>query len=267
LVEASLLPFPWKDEKSYLGGSQGKKLKVAVLWDDGVVKPHPPVIRALKQVVDKLSGVEGVEIVKWKPYKHDEAWKIIASLYFCDGAKEESDAIDASGEPWRPLSKFIIKENPFVKEHTIHDLWYWNQKREQYKKDYAQVWNETATAVAENGVPVGTVDVILCPVGPGAAPPLDHARYWGYTSQWNLLDYPALVFPVSKVDPEIDVVEEGYEPMNEQDGFNYKLYEPEKYRDAPVSLQLVGRRYDDEKVIEALEFIQEKTDLPFAQYV
>ncbi len=24
--------------------------------------------------------------------------------------------------------------------------------------------------------------------------------------------------------------------------------EPEKYRDAPVSLQLVGRRYDDEKI-------------------
>lgn len=41
------------------------------------------------------------------------------------------------------------------------------------------------------------VDVILCPVGPGAAPPVDNAKYWGYTSQWNLLDYPSLVFPVS----------------------------------------------------------------------
>jgi amidase len=42
-----------------------------------------------------------------------------------------------------------------------------------------------------------TIDVILCPAGPGVAPPLDCAKYWGYTSLWNLLDWPALVFPVS----------------------------------------------------------------------
>jgi Asp-tRNA(Asn)/Glu-tRNA(Gln) amidotransferase A subunit family amidase len=33
--------------------------------------------------------------------------------------------------------------------------------------------------------------------------------------------------------------------------------EPETYRDAPISLQLVGQRYEDEKLIQALEFIQQ----------
>ena len=33
--------------------------------------------------------------------------------------------------------------------------------------------------------------------------------------------------------------------------------DPAKFLDAPISLQLVGRRYEDEKVIEALEFILE----------
>lgn len=65
--------------------------------------------------------------------------------------------------------------------------------RNQYRGDYLQHWNATATG--EDGA--GAVDVILCPVGPGAAPPLDNAKYWGYTSQWNLLDYPSLSFPVS----------------------------------------------------------------------
>ena len=32
----------------------------------------------------------------------------------------------------------------------------------------------------------------------------------------------------------------------------------ELYRDAPVSLQLVGRRYEDEKLIQALEFILDR---------
>jgi amidase len=75
--EPSLLPFPWKEELAF----DGRKLKVAVLWDDGVVKPHPPVTRALKQVVDKLKSQADIEVVEWKPYKHDLAWEIIVRLF------------------------------------------------------------------------------------------------------------------------------------------------------------------------------------------
>lgn len=221
LTEPALLPFPW-DEKKGLK-PPGAKLKIGVLWDDGVVKPHPPVIRAMKEVVEKLKSVEDVEIVDWKPYKHDEAWAIIASLYFCDGAREEIDAINASGEPWRPLTTHIIKDNSYVKPLGIAELWHWQIKREAYKMAYAKVWNDTATGKSATGELEGMVDVILCPVGPGAAPLLDTAKYWGYTSQWNLLDYPALVFPVSRVDPEVDVADEGYQPMNEKDALNHSL--------------------------------------------
>ncbi len=45
------------------------------------------------------------------------------------------------------------------------------------------------------------------------------------------------------------------------------LDSPEKYANAPVSLQLVGKRYEDEKVVEAMEYIQEKIGLPFAEFV
>ena len=41
--------------------------------------------------------------------------------------------------------------------------------------------------------------------------------------------------------------------------------EPSKYVDAPISLQLVGRRYEEEKLIEALEVITEVAGLPFAK--
>lgn len=250
LNEPSLVPIPWRDQEHYLTKPSGKKLKVGVMWHDGIVKPHPPVTRALQEVVDKLKGHESVEIVEWKPYEHDEAWSIISSLYFCDGGQEEIAAVEASGEPWRPLSKFILKDNKYVKKLTVEEVWYWTMKREGYKTEYAKVWNETATGNSETGEPEGTVDVILCPVGPGAAPPLDCARYWGYTAQWNLLDYPALVFPVTKVDLAVDVVDQDYRPLNEKDEYNHQLWKsgPEKYKGAPVSLQLVGRRYEDEKV-------------------
>ena len=73
LSEPSLVPIPWREQQSYLATQSGKKLKIGVMWDDGVVKPHPPVIRALKEVVDKLKKVDGMEVVDWTPYKHDEA--------------------------------------------------------------------------------------------------------------------------------------------------------------------------------------------------
>jgi amidase len=120
-----------------------------------------------------------------------------ASLYFADGASEEKAAIAASGEPMRPLTEFILKDNKYVKEHTIAEMWEWTAKRDKYRDDYSDLWNSTATGTDSFGSPTGMVDVILCPVGPGPAPPLNCARYWGYTAQWNVLDYPALVFPVS----------------------------------------------------------------------
>ena len=132
-------------------------------------------------------------------------------------------------------------------------------------------WNSTATGVIDNGEDI--VDVILCPASPGVASPLDCSRYWGYTSQWNLLDYPALVFPVTTVDPALDARDDEYLPKNEQDRYNHDLCKfsislytisietigkyqyltaqddgPERYLGLPVSLQLVGRRYEDEKV-------------------
>ncbi|KAM3087722.1 hypothetical protein ACMFMG_001798 [Clarireedia jacksonii] len=239
--EPSLLPFPWKEEDAF----PGKKLRIAVFWDDGVVKPHPPVTRALKQVVEKLKDKSNIELVEWKPYRHDVAWDLIANLYFSDGGAQELEAIKESSEPLRPLSEHIITNNPQVQPHTIHSLWESHVKRDIYRAEYANLWNETATSKGPHGEPQGMVDVILCPVGPGVAPKLDTSKWWGYTSQWNLLDYPALVFPVDQVDVEKDGGKESYTPRNEKDKFNWDLWEQygaEGYKDAPISLQLVGRR-------------------------
>ena len=223
----SLVPIPWRMNQNWLpkDANGQSRLKIGVLWDDGVVKVHPPVKRALQDVVSRLKTIPGIEIVDWKPHNHDVAWSIIASLYFADGGAEDQAAIDLSGEPWRPLSKFIITDNPYVKSLTVADVWKWTGRREAYRKEYAALWNATSTHRDEHGHLAGMFDVILSPVGPGAAPPLDCARYWGYTSQWNLLDYPALAFPVTAVAPSVDTAEEGYVPRNEHDEYNHKLCE------------------------------------------
>lgn len=98
--------------------------------------------------------------------------------------------------------------------------------------------------------------MILCPPSFGAATPHDQSKYWGYTSQWNLLDYPGAVFPVTTVDAAKDAKDEHYMPKNEKDRFCYEMYSPERYENAPVSLQIIGRRNHDEKVLAALREIE-----------
>lgn len=116
---------------------------------------------------------------------------------------------------------------------------------------YNHLWLDTGK---DDGHPV---DAILCPVDPGCAPPHDQAKCWSYTSQWNLLGYPAISFPVSYVDQNLDLADESYVPSNPDDAFNHGLYTgPERYRDAPISLQLVTRQYEDEKCVEVLRRVE-----------
>lgn len=119
-------------------------------------------------------------------------------------------------------------------------------ERDTYRAMYAQAWSSTDQEDGQE------VDVILCPPNFGAATPHNQSRYWGYTSHWNLLDYPGVVFPVTNVNPQVDVKDVDYVPRNSQDKFVYDMYSPEVFANAPVGLQIVGRRQEDEKVLAAL---------------
>ncbi|ANB14064.1 Amd2p [Sugiyamaella lignohabitans] len=248
-LDPSLSPIPWNSNSLFT-----KKIKIAILDNDGIVTPHPPVQRAMKEVIAKLEAakIDGLEIelVRWQPYRHDKAWEIISSLYFEDGAQEQREILKAGGEKELPLTSWIFSQNVPEKPYSIAELWAKAIERDEYRSAYNLLWEETGT---EDGHPV---DVILTPATPGAAPPHHNSKYWGYTAQWNLLDYPAVIFPVTKVDQNIDKKDASYFPKNPSDQFNYDLYDPEKYVDAPVSLQVVGRRLQEEKVIQACKLIE-----------
>ena len=245
LKEPALIPMPWR---TYTIPTE-RPLRIGVLWHDGTVRPHPPITRALRLVTDKLKE-HNIEVVDFKPYLHDEAWAILSSLYYPDGGEADSEDIASSGEPWRPLSEWIIKDNPCVKKLSIGELAYWLEEREAYRKEYALNWKNHG------------IDALLCPVGPGVAPKHNTAKYWNYTSQWNLLDYPGLVFPVCKVNKKQDQWNDIEQTLGELDMENRNAWDPEEFQGAPVGLQLVGRRFEDEKIVHILEHVTEKIGLP-----
>ena len=94
----------------------------------------------------------------------------------------------------------------------------------------------------------------------------------GYTVRVNLLDYTASVIPVTTVDKQIDVWDKSFTPVTEMDKTIHEncmlslpfwdylrvlmmLDDPEIYDGAHVSVQLVGRRLQEEKILALTEII------------
>lgn len=128
-MKVALASKPWRIDPSltireWTPHKFTKPLKVAVQWWDGVVQPHPPITRAMREVADACRKA-GMEVVDWDcvPLDHKKAWDIISAMYWPDGGEEALTLLESAGEPVLPLTKFIIHEQPTVKNHTQHELW------------------------------------------------------------------------------------------------------------------------------------------------
>jgi len=91
-----------------------------------------------------------------------------------------------------------------------------------YKWAFAEAWQDSISG----GGSERPFDAILCPVSPMASIPHDFPVYWGYTSLWNILDYPSVVMPVKdlEIDPEKDQKDSGYRPReNPFDKDNWEI--------------------------------------------
>ncbi|KAK6527377.1 hypothetical protein TWF281_010557 [Arthrobotrys megalospora] len=256
LNNTSVFPIPWRKEPHFpinTATGKPKQMRIGVMSWDGVVMPHPPVTRALNEVVAKLrENSDSFKVIEWEAEGSAEAWSTISGLYFADGGQEEYKGMEKAKEPILPLSKWILSQPdvPKIPGFHIQDLWKYKSAASEYKTSFSDKWLAAG------------IDVLLCPVGPSAAPILGTAKYWGYTSMFNLLDFPAAVFPVTKVN-EKDNGAWDYTPTGGKDTENFKLWDQKSYVDAPIGLQLVARRFEDEKVLEALAIVKKQLKLPF----
>lgn len=77
-----------------------------------------------------------------------------------------------------------------------------------------------------------------------------------YTGVWNLLDYSATSFPCGvTADKNIDNAPPDHKSFGEADARAQKDYDAEAVHGMPVSLQLIARRLQDEKVLAMTERI------------
>lgn len=59
-LDPAAIPIPWR--KDLASPPTERKLKLGVVYDDGVVKPQPPIARAMRETVQALrdAGHEGM---------------------------------------------------------------------------------------------------------------------------------------------------------------------------------------------------------------
>ncbi|CAE6456123.1 unnamed protein product [Rhizoctonia solani] len=256
-LEHQVLNIPWNQSVAQSRG-QGlpKRLVIGILRDDGVVAPHPPIAAQLQKTRAALLAA-GHEVVDWIPMEHQEAWDLIVKLYLLDGGKEYRETLAESGEPAMPLVEWMLSHAAGRAPFTVDQTWALNVAREQFRARGLRHWNASA-ARSEQG---RAFDAVLCPVAPTLAPPHDTTRWWGYSSYWNLLDLPAVVFPSGKpLDATTwDSSREASLPAarNPVEEFVRNQWNPKTYHGAPVALQLVGRRLHEEKVLAILNVVED----------
>lgn len=234
-----IVPIPWRQVPE----PKPTELTVAIIYDDGVVRPAPPISRALNLAKEKLEKA-GITVVEWHNIDVEEIIQAAYSGYNTDGNTAQKKALALSGEPILDLTEKYLTFGPGDNGHSGVEVQKLAHVRDAGRISYMNQLN------ARN------IDFILSPTFFSVAPRPELASYWGYTNLWNILDFPNVVFPTGlKVDEKSDTVLK-LEPRNPIEEYEYGLYgTAEEHKNAPICLQLTGRRYADETVVKAAKVL------------
>ncbi|CAH6722713.1 putative acetamidase [[Candida] jaroonii] len=246
LHDGKVIELPWRDVEL------PSKLNIAVLVDDGYVRPTPPIRRGMKIAIDKLKEA-GHDIIEWDGSDHVEMAKIIGKFFLSDGGHHIKQITEPTGEPFFEY----MKGYESAQDLGVPGLWKLHAERTSMMKKFLDKWNNTSSKTA-NGKPI---DAIIMPATPFAGSPNHKFRdYVGYTSPFNLVDYSAGIIPVTRADKDLDPKDPVCTNYSNSDKMIWEDYDPEETHGGAVSIQIVGRRLQEEKVIKMMKVVSSLLD-------
>ncbi|KAK7727577.1 hypothetical protein SLS63_007019 [Diaporthe eres] len=252
---------PWRQdvyEATRRATGEKQQLVIGIAPTDGLVTPQPPVLRAVETVAKALRDAGHVVV----PFSHgptEEAIDLWSAAAYADLTFAHAQ-FRASGEPVdRLMPPAFDPDKPEAAPLGAGDVQNLNVRVRKYREAYLRRWVETA------GHPENTtgrpMDVIITPIAPYSAARIGKIRYIGYPLPVVLNDQSAAVLPVITTDKDIDVVRplevpegirEDYVTANEK---VHQAYDPDLYHGLPVNVQVIGRRFHEEKVLAITEYI------------
>ncbi|KAB8209213.1 amidase signature domain-containing protein [Aspergillus parasiticus] len=221
--DPQLPPIPWRD--NIFQDLSTRPLVIGTMLDGGAVRVHPPIKRNSKCI------------------------KVMDEYYAADGGEDIRRAVTAGGEPFvSQIQAFVDRGRPI----SVFQYWQLNKRKAAIQQAYHDMWDSIRSL---SGQPV---DVLLVPTMPHTAVPHGSCRWTGYTKVFNFLDYTALTFPAGIASKDQDQKRCGdYAPRNAHDAWNWGLYDPSAMDGHSIGLQIVGRRFEEEKVLGAAQHIQQ----------
>lgn len=173
--------------------------------------------------------------------------------YTADGGEDIKRDIAAGGEPFIPHVEALVSRAPAI---PVYDYWQLNKRKVAAQKACLKKWQNIRSPSTGK-----EVDVLLTPTMPHPAVLHRSCKWVGYTKVWNFLDYSAIVLPAGKIDRTLekskhDPTVATYVPRNALDEANWALYDPEVMDGLPVSVQIVGKRLEEEKVLGIAQVVE-----------
>lgn len=278
MAAEGLLPLPWREK------TLPKRLRIGYYRETGVVRTSPALLRALDVTIDALRA-QGHEVVAWDPPALWRVFEVFAALTSADGyrqlmanigpdPKEPSLALVTAGSSvprWLLSLATSLVRNVLGDETFAHvmatshaksasELFEWVGKRNDLNKEFKRkAWEQEG------------FDFVLGP--PQAVPALEHGRTKMLsplcigTCVWNVLDTTAGVLPVTRVRKDLDATPPGWldiEPGQARSSILEKrvygpddpAYDAAKMDGLPIGVQVVGRQWDEEGVLQCMKLIE-----------
>jgi len=182
IMDPNATPIPWHE--GIFQSFQKRPLRVGVIFDDGVVKPHPEIEAAVRLAADMLEAA-GHEIIAWDTTDHVECIKIMDRFYRADGGEDIRREVEAAGEPMIPHVAALVGSS---KPISVYEYWQLSRQKMEAQEAHNDKWNETAaqpgrteSSSQQQKISLCPIDVIISPVTPHTAVPHRSARWTGYT--------------------------------------------------------------------------------------
>ncbi|ORY92559.1 amidase signature enzyme [Leucosporidium creatinivorum] len=263
-----------------------EKLKFGYYLTDGFCRASPACERAVLETVEALRK-KGHECVEFVPHDPIKGLELFAGITSADGYKTllssiGSDPVESSlflTITGPKIPSFIRLPLVWIIEHLVGDgifsralassrvkssreLQHWQHQRDLYADEFRkQVWGELK------------LDAILC--APQATPAQKVGETWDLsplamgTFLYNIVDTTVGVLPVTFVDAVKDAFSDDWfargkagskiieKKVYQGLGGVGAVYDAEAMEGIPVGVQVVGKHWEEEKVVEMMKVVDE----------